>query len=82
MSEFNPQTNYQWQADDEFKLNGKEVEILNTLVKLFQADPDYKKFLLINKSSEIMQEIFKRNSDKLTEFIPKVQGPVRTNPDH
>lgn len=74
---YDPNKNYQWDAEDEFILKGKEVEAISLLVRVLQSEPEYKKFLLIQKTSTFIENLFKRNANVLEEIQPQNEATVR-----
>lgn len=59
---FNPQSDYSWQNNDEFTINGKEFEIVhNTLNAVFNTNlPQSQMYVMLNEMLKITTGILKR----------------------
>jgi predicted secreted protein len=72
-AEFKPNTAYQWSSDTEFSISGKEFEALGLLVRTLQNEPEYQKYQMVNTASILIDEILKKNIDKIQEMKPQEQ---------
>lgn len=57
-SKFNPRGNYTWDADQEFTVYGKEIDLWNKTLNIFARDPQFEKFLYLQEALKTMQTFF------------------------
>jgi len=60
---FNPEADYQWKANDNFVLRGKELEVLHsTLGTIFGTNiPAAQMYLMLNECFKITTNLIQRN---------------------
>lgn len=58
---FNPQSNYQWQAEDQFSVSGLELDILHKAVSAIVNTPEAQRVLAAYDALKITSEVIKRN---------------------
>ena len=57
--EYNPEKQYTWKADDKFELNGQEFGLIINIVKSLINTEEAKKFQLLFKANEILENSVK-----------------------
>ena len=74
-TKFNPNGNYTWDADQEFTVYGKEIDLWNKTFNIFARDPQFEKFLYLQEALKMMQGFFQEavSEGLITEIKPNAE---------
>lgn len=73
-AKFNTKGNYTWDADQEFTVYGKEIDLWNRTFNVMARDPQFEKFIYLQEALKTMQTFFQESYEE--GLIKELKDPI------